>query len=286
MSIHHLERAALTGMQATKKLVFMAICDDADKLTGVAAPGMAPMHAWSGIASKSRVLAIIAELIDEGYLERVSAGRKGRKAEYRVFARVACCAAHAPTSPTHAPDHSPALGSVSQDPEPVDNSGNGSAVQDPKNATGSAIGSVEGSSLDRTPPVSPVSPVPTYQPHPQSAAARLAMTVGVDEATAEAAIAQVRREDSTIRNPAAVLAHRGRAEVERLAAGYADAQAKEARATAARARQAAEIEEDRRHRAHLARPATKTSADLEATRAAIAAARRDRVAAHPVGGAA
>lgn len=183
MSIHHLECAAeLKHLIPSKKLVLMAVCDDADKETRLGAPGIDKLHLWSGIKAKSQVLAVIAELVAEGYLERVSPGRKGRKAVFRVFSRVGCCALHGPAgapandgaaaavdlagtaaaiaaatteSGSGVPDaaHSSA-GSVEPDPKPAPS---GSAQPDPA----TSIGSGEGSGLDRTPPVSPENNPPT-----------------------------------------------------------------------------------------------------------------------------
>lgn len=183
MSIHHLECAAeLKHLIPSKKLVLMAVCDDADKETRLGAPGIDKLHLWSGINAKSQVLAVIAELVDEGYLERVSPGRKGRKAVFRVFARVGCCALHGPvaapasdqrdldqqvvetaeaiaaaTAPAGSGQPAPApagIGSGQPDANPI---APGSALPDPD----LSIGSGEGSGLDRTPPVSPENNPPT-----------------------------------------------------------------------------------------------------------------------------
>ena len=39
-------------------------------------PGMDKLGSWSGLKSKSRILELIAELIDEGYLARVESGTR------------------------------------------------------------------------------------------------------------------------------------------------------------------------------------------------------------------
>ncbi len=95
MSMHHVERAAVLPMLAARKLVFMAICDAADKDTGLGFPGFDSMQEWSGVG-KSQVHEHIAALIEDGYIERVQAGRRGRRAVFRVFAQVACCEFHDP----------------------------------------------------------------------------------------------------------------------------------------------------------------------------------------------
>jgi hypothetical protein len=163
MSIHHLECAARTKLPASKKLVLMAFCDDADKLSRIAFPGIEAAMEWSGLG-KSRVLEVIAELIDEGYISRLSAGRRGHRAEFRIFDRVACCSMHGPANVMP-------LGSGQSDPnedekgsataDPIDDLGSGPA--DPKSRKGSGqsdpkseLGSGIGSDSYRTPPVSPV----------------------------------------------------------------------------------------------------------------------------------
>lgn len=95
MSIHHMERAAGLEMPATRKLIFMALCDDADRETGVAYPGMEKLLTWAG-CGKSQAHEHLAALIEDGYVERVEAGRRGHRATYRVFAAVACCSEHQP----------------------------------------------------------------------------------------------------------------------------------------------------------------------------------------------
>jgi hypothetical protein len=172
VSIHHLERAALTTLPGTKKLVLMCIADDADKLTRVAAVGLEAIQAWAGVG-RSQALGLIKELVDEGFIERVKAGRKGQRAEFRVFSHVACCELHdAFHAPTMAAESAAIVGSATPDPTtdegPVQ-AGNqdpyeaGSGQSDPKQSIGSDKGSDEGSGLDRTPYVSPVStPLPPH----------------------------------------------------------------------------------------------------------------------------
>lgn len=140
MSIHHLERAGELDMAPVKKLIFMAMCDDAQKETGLTFPGLDKMTRWANGKSKSYILRMVKELIDEGYVERKEEGRKGRRAVYQVFAHVACCIEHGPMSktawnvgvrPVHPTDDTPVLGSTK--------------------------GSTNGSTPGFTPPVSPVS---------------------------------------------------------------------------------------------------------------------------------
>lgn len=93
MSTHLLIAAAyLEDLPQGTKLVLMAVADSADEHTLDAAPGLPKLRAWSGL-SKSQVLRTVAQLaqsVDDGglgYLERVEAGRFGRRAVYRVFPR-------------------------------------------------------------------------------------------------------------------------------------------------------------------------------------------------------
>lgn len=114
MSIHLLEQAALLKLQPSVKLAFMAFCDSADKETGVAFPGMDQILTWAGVG-KSRGHEIIAELIDAGLLERVSAGRRGHRAEFRVFVSIACCALHQPFGIPESAQPDPSSGSAVPD---------------------------------------------------------------------------------------------------------------------------------------------------------------------------
>lgn len=85
MSTHLLIAAAyLEGIPQGRKLVLMAIADSADEHTLESAPGLPKLRAWSG-RSKSQVTRIVADLEASGYIARVSAGRLGRRAVYRVF---------------------------------------------------------------------------------------------------------------------------------------------------------------------------------------------------------
>ena len=153
MSTHHTECAALTELPAARKLVLMALCDSADKTTGIAWPGLEMMMAWSNLHSKSQVMAHLKALEDDGYIARVSRGRKGKRAVFRVWDQVPCCGLHEQLG-------EPRKGSGVPDFEPVDNSrtevrlGSGT----PENESiGSGIGSGIGYGLGRTPSVSSVS---------------------------------------------------------------------------------------------------------------------------------
>lgn len=188
MSSHHLDRAANLRIDRSLKLVLMAIADDADRTTGLAFPGQEKLQLWAGLG-KSQTAAVLAQLIDLGYLERVELGRKGRRTTYRVFAKVACCPEHAP---------------LNADPEPVDNSPVvGSGPPDP-NPLGSGIGSGEGSgpapdpsvslnlSSTREGPTGAVGAGEVVHTRPDPSAARCAGHAGVDDPPACGACARAR----------------------------------------------------------------------------------------------
>lgn len=85
MSTHLLIAAAyLEGLPQGRKLVLMAIADSADEHTLEAAPGLPKLRAWSGL-SKGPTMAHVKGLEDDKLIERVEAGRLGRRAVYRVF---------------------------------------------------------------------------------------------------------------------------------------------------------------------------------------------------------
>ena len=84
MSIRHLEDAANLEMNPTRKLVFMALCDDANKLNRRTYPGMEKLLTWSGV-SRPSVHRHINALCDDGLLLQVGRGMPGRRSEYIVF---------------------------------------------------------------------------------------------------------------------------------------------------------------------------------------------------------
>ncbi|MFE0704968.1 hypothetical protein [Streptomyces sp. NPDC058872] len=87
MSIHLMIVAAYLPPDVVnqgQKLALMKICDSADDETRLARPGMRRLRAWVGV-SRSRCTTIVTELVAKGLVERVSVGRIGRAAVYRVF---------------------------------------------------------------------------------------------------------------------------------------------------------------------------------------------------------
>ena len=91
MSTHLLIAAAyLEGLSPSTKLVLMAIADSGDEHTLESRPGLPKIRAWSGLG-KSQALAVVADLAKPfdkgglGLIQRVEAGRLGRRATYRVF---------------------------------------------------------------------------------------------------------------------------------------------------------------------------------------------------------
>lgn len=151
MSLHHLECAAVTPLAPSTKLVLMALADSADKETRVAIPGMDQMVTWSGL-SKSQTLRVLAWLIDEGYVARLSKARKGHRAEYLVFSSVPCCDQHGPAAGSHDRDPDESEASHARDPEDDPGEHHGSHERDPAQGPGSHNGSHKGSHPDATPP--------------------------------------------------------------------------------------------------------------------------------------
>lgn len=87
MSTHLLIAAAyLENLPQATKLVLMAVADSADEHTLEAAPGLPKLRAWSGLG-KSQALAVVKALVEAGWVERVEAGGRGRRAVFRVFPR-------------------------------------------------------------------------------------------------------------------------------------------------------------------------------------------------------
>jgi hypothetical protein len=84
MSIHHLEAAAELDIHATRKLVLMALADDANKVTRVTYPEREKLIVWSG-AQERRVAQIIDELIALQLIARRRFGQPGARAEFVVF---------------------------------------------------------------------------------------------------------------------------------------------------------------------------------------------------------
>ncbi|WP_328747164.1 hypothetical protein OHT57_16520 [Streptomyces sp. NBC_00285] len=71
-------------INTTQKLVLMKIADSADDQTRLARPGLERMMAWSGVGEK-QVITVVTQLVGLGLVERVTIGRVGHRAEYRVF---------------------------------------------------------------------------------------------------------------------------------------------------------------------------------------------------------
>lgn len=85
VSVKHMHQAGeQPGMDPTKKLVLMAIADDAAQDTRISYPGMEKLILWSN-RSERRVSELIEELIRDGSLARKSFSYPGRRAEYIVF---------------------------------------------------------------------------------------------------------------------------------------------------------------------------------------------------------
>lgn len=122
MAVHYTERAALTDLAPSKKLVLMCLADSANMGDRVGFPGIEALQKWSGLKSRSRVFEVIGELVELGFVVRHRPGVSGRRAEFIVFPR-GCCAEHGPLkgyeeSPA---GHDPA-GSGGPDPAADDNS--------------------------------------------------------------------------------------------------------------------------------------------------------------------
>jgi hypothetical protein len=154
VSIKHMEQAGDTeGMDPTKKLVLMALCDDASKDTRVAYPGMEKLRRWSG-RSERRVVELVEELIRDGLLARKAFAFPGRHAEFIVY----------PTDEELAAldEHDPRLNASRRRPprkrkprtQPVDNStGMGAAPRVRSDENGRDI-DTNGRDPGRVPPVS------------------------------------------------------------------------------------------------------------------------------------
>ncbi|MFI9391876.1 helix-turn-helix domain-containing protein [Streptomyces bauhiniae] len=87
MSIHMMVAAGYLPKEVinkTQRLVLMKIADSADDQTRLARPGLERMMAWAGVGEKT-VVTVVTELVGLGLVERVTVGRVGVRAEYRVF---------------------------------------------------------------------------------------------------------------------------------------------------------------------------------------------------------
>ena len=71
-------------LNKAQKLVLMKIADSADDQTRLARPGLERMMAWAGVGEK-QVSTLVTQLVGLGLVERVTIGRVGHRAEYRVF---------------------------------------------------------------------------------------------------------------------------------------------------------------------------------------------------------
>lgn len=180
MAMHFTESAALLPLPAAKKLVLMAFADSADKDTRVAMPGFDTVLQWSGL-KRSQAYDVVAELVEEGYLARRTAGRSGRRAEFYVFPRGGCCPLHGahPDFVEQAAQEEDAQESGSGGPDPdsvgeqhgqVADDAVGDvelvgAFEQPSTSTqGSGSGSGSGSGLGRTPSRLPGSKNPPNPP--------------------------------------------------------------------------------------------------------------------------
>ena len=165
MSVHHMEKAGeIPGMDPTKKLVLMAICDDASKDNRISYPGLQKLTLWSS-RSERRVKELVEDLIRDGHLARRNFAHPGRRAEYIVFPTDAELAELDETDER--------LNASRKKPkrhrQPVDNSpGMGATGRTLPSDNGGDI-SQNGGDPDRPPPVSTPknsssSPVPTESP--------------------------------------------------------------------------------------------------------------------------
>lgn len=163
-----MERAGeIAGMDPTKKLVLMAICDDASKDNRISYPGMEKLTLWSS-RSERRVKELVEDLIRDGHLARRNFAHPGRRAEYIVFPTDAELTAldetderlnasrKKPKRPRKPVDNSPEMGATGRTLE----SENGGGI------------SQNGGGPDRPPPVSTpknsIDPVPAESHQPAS----------------------------------------------------------------------------------------------------------------------
>lgn len=166
MSTHLLIAAAyLEHLPQGTKLVLMAAADSADEHTLESAPGLPKLRAWSGL-SKSQALAIVAQLakpVDKGglgLLERLEAGRLGRRAVYRVFPNGVPSIPHPSEVAARYDDEG---GSGRQDPQVIPRVGDDTAQEGPADAT---LGSGEAPSRVR--PAGPLQSYPSVSNAPSA----------------------------------------------------------------------------------------------------------------------
>lgn len=85
MSVHAMIAAAyVENLDPSTRLVLMAVADSSDEHTLEAAPGLPKLRAWSGL-SKRQTLRVVKALEDAGYLRKVLAAHRGRRAVWQVF---------------------------------------------------------------------------------------------------------------------------------------------------------------------------------------------------------
>jgi hypothetical protein len=97
MSVHLVSCAAESALRPAEKLVLMCFADSASKETGVAYPGLDDVMTWSTLG-KRQTLAVIAKLVDGGFLQRRGGAHRGRRAEFLVFPN-GCCPQHGAVDP-------------------------------------------------------------------------------------------------------------------------------------------------------------------------------------------
>jgi hypothetical protein len=80
---HLLDAVAIQMGNPATKLALMAIADDASDKTNMSFPGMEKVCEWAEVGPR-RASQIITDLVDRGYIERVSRAYRGRRAVYLV----------------------------------------------------------------------------------------------------------------------------------------------------------------------------------------------------------
>lgn len=84
MSAFLYSQAGKLQMPQGRKLVLMAICDDASEETRIAFPGAEKLAIW-GVVNDRSVKRLTEELHQEGLIYRLGGGYAGRRREYLVF---------------------------------------------------------------------------------------------------------------------------------------------------------------------------------------------------------